>query len=126
MHGADASAVEQVKHEVEIVFDDLTVWSRLANHAGTAGIEVERAVRNETGQAGYRIEPRASVITALLVELDAFAHERLIAGHGMGRGSLADRRRTRRHLRLQLVDGRDQRCRTGGIADPPSGHGIGL
>jgi hypothetical protein len=47
VHGCDPDAIEQIKHEVEIVLDDLSVQGCLTDYTGTAWVKVEGAVRNE-------------------------------------------------------------------------------
>src|SRR6266576_2944712 len=121
MDRRDPTLVEEIEDEVEIAVDRLPFRGDLADGARAARIEIECTVRHQAAQVRHGVQPLAGIVAALPVELDAFPDESLLGGKRVCCSGLADRRWTGRHLRLQLVDGRDQPGWTGRIADAPAG-----
>src|SRR6266702_6985553 len=124
MDRGDLALVEELEDEVEIAVDRLAFRSDLADRTRAVRIEIERTVRHQAAQVRHGVQARAGIVAALPVELDAFPDESLLGGERVCCGGMADRRWTGRHLRLQLVDGRDKPGRTGRIADAPAGHRV--
>ena len=124
-HG-DTLRIEQIVDHVFIVIEDRARWCFRAQQTRATGVNVERAFRRVAMQTRRVIKHFHHQVAALLEHRIVLRDEILWAIQGFDCRRLADGRRVRGALRLDIAHRLDKLLRAPGIADAPASHAIGL
>src|SRR5262249_35516721 len=122
----DAFGGEELRDEILVDRNLLPRRRGLADRALAERKDVEGALGLRASDAFRLVEHRDDEIAAFLERLVVLRDEVLRPLERLDPGPLRDRRRVGGRLRLQRAHRLDELLRSGGVAEPPAGHAIGL